>query len=73
MYRRVVTVLMLSSATMAQAPRKPAVEGMLISDGVTGQKVSPHGWLEDVVYVMPLNKGPGMGVRTSSARGPSVM
>lgn len=58
-------LVVLLTIAVAQTIDKGAITGMFVTDGITGQKANPHGWSEELVYVISADKGIGMGIRTS--------
>jgi hypothetical protein len=50
---------------VAQAAEMLSLRGNFVTEGVTGRKVLPHGWSEELIYAISLSEGVSMGVRTS--------
>lgn len=60
-----ILVLILSAMAVAQTPSRTIITGMMITDGVTGQKAAPHGWLKQQFYAASLETGIGIATETS--------
>jgi hypothetical protein len=61
-------VLMVAVVGLAAAPTlaAEAVQGLMATQGVTGRTATPHGWVEERVFVGQLRSGFGAGTTTAA-------